>query len=185
MKVLLITGQSGSGKSYHAQNLKNCEDLSVNIIKSYTTRPKRTPEDTEYNFVDDDVYEQLKDGNLIIQEFISKENYKYFSVIDSFVFSDDVANVLIVTPKSVKVIHDYLTRENIPFTILHMHFVLSESTRREFMKKRGDTLEQIESRLQTVDKQIEEEFQEHLRVLPELENVVTTIFNPVKTKVEV
>ena len=48
--IVLIVGDSGSGKStivrYVEKNMEN-----VNIIKSYTTRPKRNKYDNDHTFI--------------------------------------------------------------------------------------------------------------------------------------
>lgn len=49
-KLLLLVGASGSGKSTMANELLKC-GIVDNIIQSYTTRPKRTPNERGHIFV--------------------------------------------------------------------------------------------------------------------------------------
>ena len=57
-KIILLCGKSGSGKTTIADQL---EQHGLSVLQSYTTRPKRSPDETGHTFVTSDEFAQLKD----------------------------------------------------------------------------------------------------------------------------
>lgn len=57
--LFLITGPSGAGKSAMAKKLVH--EHGFKLVKSYTTRKPRTPDETDYNFVDPINFQRFKD----------------------------------------------------------------------------------------------------------------------------
>jgi guanylate kinase len=55
--LFCIVGKSGSGKSSIAEKLKN--DYNYKVLESYTTRAKRTPNETGHTFISNHEFEKL------------------------------------------------------------------------------------------------------------------------------
>jgi guanylate kinase len=66
--VICIVGESGSGKSTLAEYIES--NFGVSIIQSYTTRPRRTPDETGHTFVSDAEFDAFnKDDMIAFTEF--------------------------------------------------------------------------------------------------------------------
>lgn len=97
MKVLLITGESGVGKTTFAKHLK--ENYNYNIVHSYTTKPKRDEQDNDHIFISKDrAYEMMNNEEIVAHTQINKEHY-FTTVFD---FKLDRPNAYIVDAKGVK-----------------------------------------------------------------------------------
>lgn len=103
--IVLIVGDSGSGKStivrYVEKNMEN-----VNIIKSYTTRPKRNKYDNDHTFIKsvDEI-----DGDIVA----STEIDGYFYGASENQFKENKINLYIVDDKGVVDVKNYFKNENI------------------------------------------------------------------------
>ena len=155
--LFVVTGQSGSGKNWLADEAKK---LGVSQVKSFTTRKKREGEDDEnYIFIKkENVNSHL---NLAFQMFFDHFNCNlYFSTIDlvesAFKRSQNNYALFIATPQSVIGIAELLLRFGIK--IVYIHLAVPSSKRVENMEKRGDTGEAIEKRLSTIDTFIDDEY---------------------------
>ena len=56
-KIICIVGRSGSGKTTAAEYLE--ELYGLKSIQSYTTRPKRKPNETGHTFVTEDEFDKI------------------------------------------------------------------------------------------------------------------------------
>ncbi len=86
-EIAFIMGKSASGKDKIYKALCEDEELNLNTITMYTTRPMRSGETdgVEYHFVDDAVADELKDAGKIIEMRCYDTVYgmwKYFTVDD-------------------------------------------------------------------------------------------------------
>ncbi|MBR3208747.1 MAG: hypothetical protein IKF82_00605 [Bacilli bacterium] len=90
MKILLICGESGVGKSTIAHNLGQYA-TKYKLIKSYTDRPKR-PKEYDHIFVDKDVMDFLPIKD--IAAFTKINGYRYCALYSQF--DDDKINVYVV-----------------------------------------------------------------------------------------
>lgn len=96
MKVLLLVGESGVGKSTFARHLK--ENYNYNIVRSYTTRPKRDENDNDHIFISKQMAkEMLNKEDIVAHTSINGE--KYFTTV--YDFRLDKPNVYIVDAKGV------------------------------------------------------------------------------------
>lgn len=75
MKVLLITGESGVGKTTFAKYLK--ENYGYNIVHSYTTRPKRDENDNDHIFISHNTAKEMmkKTKEIVAHTKINGEHY--------------------------------------------------------------------------------------------------------------
>lgn len=103
--IVLIVGDSGSGKStivkYVEKNMDN-----VNIVKSYTTRPKRNKFDNDHTFIKsvDEI-----DGEIVA----STEIDGYFYGASENQFKENKINLYIVDDKGVVDVKNYFKNKNI------------------------------------------------------------------------
>lgn len=72
MKIILI-GASGSGKDTIANYLNKTYNLTT--VKSYTTRPKRTPDEDTHTFVDFEEYQKIKEKDKIAETYYNEHRY--------------------------------------------------------------------------------------------------------------
>lgn len=96
MKVILIVGDSGVGKSTLAQYLK--ENYNFNIVKSYTTRSKRNFDDNDHMFISQETADEMLCGDDIVAHTRINDCDYFSSVFD---FRLDKTNVYIVDKKGV------------------------------------------------------------------------------------
>lgn len=85
-KIIAIVGKSGSGKTTFAEMLS---DVGVPPVASYTTRPKRTPNEKGHVFVSDEEFDQLMQSGKVIASTVYGD-YRYagaFPDSDSNTFS--------------------------------------------------------------------------------------------------
>ena len=102
MKILLITGMSGSGKSTIAKKL--CENNRYNLICSYTDRPKRDKYDTDHIFVDSNYMDLLLErSDIVAQSTI--EGYRYCTIRSQFL-DNNIINIYIVDVNGMNDIFD-------------------------------------------------------------------------------
>lgn len=68
-KIIVVCGPSGVGKGRVIKGLLEIGDLNLALLKSYTTRPKRTGDDIEdkYIFVSQEEFSVLLDSSDIIE----------------------------------------------------------------------------------------------------------------------
>ena len=103
--IVLIVGDSGSGKStiirYVAENMDN-----INIIKSYTTRPKRNEYDDDHTFIES--VDEIK-GDIVA----STEIDGCFYGASENQFKKDKINLYTVDDKGVVDVKNYFKNENI------------------------------------------------------------------------
>lgn len=103
--IVLIVGDSGSGKStivrYVEKNMDN-----VNIVKSYTTRPKRNKYDNDHTFIKS--VDEIK-GDVVA----STEIDGYFYGASENQFKENKINLYIVDDKGVVDVKNYFKNKNI------------------------------------------------------------------------
>lgn len=72
-KIICIVGESGSGKSMLADYLES--QYKIPMIHSYTTRPKRTPDETGHVFIGDTEFDEFNREDMIA--FTKFGEYRY------------------------------------------------------------------------------------------------------------
>ena len=72
----IVIGRTASGKSLF---LKQLRKLGFKIMESYTTRPRRYPEEKGYIFIDTLEFLSMKNDGIILPTEIN--GYSYFTTI--------------------------------------------------------------------------------------------------------
>ena len=104
-KIFCIIGKSATGKDHIYQHLLSREDLHLNTITPYTTRPKRDREENgkEYYFVDSHRLDELREKGCVIecrQYHTIQGEWYYFTVDDGSVRLEENHYLVIGTLES-------------------------------------------------------------------------------------
>jgi len=89
--IICIVGESGAGKTMLAQYLES--QYGITSIKSHTTRAPRFEGESEYTFVDDEVFDSYSEDDML--EFATHGHHRYCSFkkdvlpINTFVCNED------------------------------------------------------------------------------------------------
>lgn len=132
--LICLIGESGSGKTTLANTLK--KDYGLTVVESYTTRPKRTENETGHIFVSNKEFKKLH--NIVAR--CTYNGYRYCATKMQIETSD----VYVVDPVGL----DSLKR-NVTFKrrIVAVYVSCSETARKQRMLDRGDSIERVETRL--------------------------------------
>lgn len=103
--IVLIVGDSGSGKSSIVKSIAN-KMSDINVIKSYTTRPRRNEFDNDHTFINSK--EEIKD-----EIVASTEINGYFYGASKSQFKENKINLYIVDDKGVMDVKKYFVDEDI------------------------------------------------------------------------
>lgn len=96
MKILLLCGESGSGKSTIAYEL--CQNYpNYNLVASYTDRPRR-PQEYDHIFISKETMDFIPMKKIVAFTKIGK--YRYCSLYEQF--SEDKINVYVVDANGAK-----------------------------------------------------------------------------------
>lgn len=137
--MIVLIGKSASGKSTIEKRL--CEELNLNKIVSYTTRPKRQNESEaiDYYFICADEFE----SKLVNSEFAE------YTLFNSWFYGTDVADC---TDTKICVLNrDGLEqlKNNKKLNITSFYINTDDSLRKYRLFRRGDSLEEIQRRFIT------------------------------------
>ena len=133
-KLFCIMGETASGKDTLTKKL--CEDTGMKAIVSYTTRPRRTNEGDTHIFVDDSVYEQMKDNFAAYTEI---NGFRYWTTIEQIYDND----IYIIDPNGLETLEN-LGLEDIDLCSIYINVPID--VRLERALYRGDSLEDFFSR---------------------------------------
>lgn len=140
-KLFCIMGETASGKDTLTKKL--CEDTSMKAIVSYTTRPRRTNEGDTHIFVDDSVYEQMKDN---LAAYTEINGFRYWTTIEQIYDND----IYIIDPNGLETLEN-LGLEDIDLCSIYINVPID--IRLERALYRGDSLEDFFSRNKSEMKQ--------------------------------
>ena len=140
-KLFCIIGETASGKDTLTKKL--CEDTSMKAIVSYTTRPRRTNEGDTHIFVDDSVYEQMKDN---LAAYTEINGFRYWTTIEQIYDND----IYIIDPNGLETLEN-LGLEDIDLCSIYINVPID--IRLERALYRGDSLEDFFSRNKSEMKQ--------------------------------
>ena len=133
-KLFCIMGETASGKDTLTKKL--CEDTSMKAIVSYTTRPRRTNEGDTHIFVDDSVYEKMKDN---LAAYTEINGFRYWTTIEQIYDND----IYIIDPNGLETLEN-LGLEDIDLCSIYINVPID--IRLERALYRGDSLEDFFSR---------------------------------------
>ena len=133
-KIFCIMGETASGKDTLTKKL--CEDTGMKAIVSYTTRPRRTNEGDTHIFVDDSVYEQMKDN---LAAYTEINGFRYWTTIEQIYDND----IYIIDPNGLEILEN-LGLEDIDICSIYINVPLE--VRLERALYRGDSVEDFFSR---------------------------------------
>lgn len=137
---ILIVGESGSGKNTIQDYLTSL--YGHKPLLSYTTRPKRFPEENTHTFIDEGEYYRCRAENNIIAYTYYNGNH-YFATEHQLKESD----VYIIDIEGIKYLKEHST---IPFIVFYIK--VPKLKRIERMKQRGDSEQQIKKRIEFDEK---------------------------------
>ena len=140
-KLFCIMGETASGKDTLTKKL--CEDTGMKAIVSYTTRPRRTNEGDTHIFVDDSVYEQMKDN---LAAYTEINCFRYWTTIEQIYDND----IYIIDPNGLETLEN-LGLEDIDLCSIYINVPID--VRLERALYRGDSLEDFFSRNKSEMKQ--------------------------------
>ncbi|MBQ7614699.1 MAG: guanylate kinase [Butyrivibrio sp.] len=117
-KIFLLMGKSTSGKDTIYKKLIADNELSLNKVVPYTTRPMRDGEKdgVQYFFKLEKEYLDLKNAGKIIEERTYHTNYgewRYFTVDDGQINLEEGNYLVIGTLESYCYIRDYFGKDNV------------------------------------------------------------------------
>lgn len=128
--LMCVMAESAAGKDKLVNELCNRNHLTQLI--SYTTRARRANEDDTHIFVDEEIYQQMKDDNNIAAYTYINGNH-YWSTINQLYESD----FYVIDPRGV----ESLKALNLPnLHLVTVYVNVPEDVRKERAKLRGDDM---------------------------------------------
>ena len=138
--IILLVGKSGTGKTTIAER---CEELyGLRQIQSYTTRPRRTPDETGHIFASERMFHSLKD----LVAYTKFNGYEYCATAQQVEEND----IYVIDPKGVEYFREHYHGSKQPVIV---YIIVSKddfkdfSSRYERMKKRGNTIDEAIERV--------------------------------------
>lgn len=117
-KIVCLMGKSATGKDTIFQELLSNPDLQLNVIVTYTTRPRRAEEEEgqEYHFVDEAEFQKLKKEGRVIEDreyHTCHGLWRYFMVDDRSIEVDSKNYLVIGTIESYIKCREYFGEKNL------------------------------------------------------------------------
>lgn len=126
--LILVVGKTGSGKSSLIKKL--CERTGLNMLFSYTTRPKRSEADTDHVFVTTEEYFRAKENGEVAIDTEIAGNY-YYATIEQLYEAD----IYTINPEA----HERLLMLNLPnIRFVTVYISCPDTIREKRAMKRGD-----------------------------------------------
>lgn len=144
-KVFCILGRSSSGKS--SLSRKVAEDLGLNILKSYTTRPPRdgeTKEESDHIFIDSSEVEKYRDDMIAYTKI---NGYEYFATKQQLLECD----FYVIDPIGFYELQ--LKTKSMDIELVPIYITVSKKVAIQRAKKRGDNMEVFNQRYEDENKQ--------------------------------
>lgn len=136
MFLVVLMGESGCGKSTVARLLSNSCGWSV--VKSYTDRPRRGPDDNDHIFVDAAYYDLIRDeGKVAETEF---DGHRYCATAEQI----ENAQIYIIDPAGYR---ELKRRYSGHKRIIPVYIETYNQTRFRRMLKRGDSVASARQRI--------------------------------------
>lgn len=141
--LYLICGKSGSGKTWVVDKLHDA--YGYKVLRSYTTRPKRHPSDSDHIYVSISDYYDDKQKKIIAADTYFDKNF-YWSKLSQLLESE----LYVIDKKGVETL---VSSENIERNFVIIYIDCSEEKRIEHMRMRGDKQKDIYKRLSNDEKE--------------------------------
>lgn len=136
--MIILVGASASGKTEVAKELKKKYDIQKVVTHTTRTRRAQEIEDVDYHFVDTALFLKLKEENYFVETTLYNGNYYGTS-------RKEIADnkCLIVDPNGLHAFQALHNPHIVTFLLL-----ASEDLRKQRMALRGDSLENIQKRIE-------------------------------------
>ena len=134
--IILLAGKSGSGKSSVAEYLG--KKYGLRQVLSYTTRPKRGPEDNTHIFLSNAEFDKIKKEDMVA--YTEFAGYRYCATQEMV----DKADIYVIDPDGILTFKKRYTGMNVAIPI-YLNVTKRERFRR--MLNRGDSVEMAEKRI--------------------------------------
>lgn len=141
MPVILLIGESGSGKNTVQDNLEKMYGCVP--LLSYTTRPKRTPDENTHTFVTMEKFEQIIKNETVVA-FTNFDGNLYCATDKQLEQSD----VYIIDVEGLQTLLDLKFEKAIDIPFVTVYLQVPEEERIKRMKKRGDSKQSIKQRIE-------------------------------------
>ena len=141
MPVILLIGESGSGKNTVQDNLEKLYGCVP--LLSYTTRPKRTPDENTHTFVTMEEFKQIIKNETVVA-FTNFDGNLYCATDKQLEQSD----VYIIDIKGLQKLLDLKFEKAIDIPFITVYLQVPEEERIKRMKKRGDSKQAIKQRIE-------------------------------------
>ena len=133
--ILLLLGPSGAGKKTFKVA---CKDHGIRIIKSYTTKPLKTPKDAEvYQQVTNDQFKKLIAEDAML-EWVEYAGHKYGTLRNDF-----TKNCVTIVDTTAY----YKLKEYYKGKVFTIYFDMSDEARRKTCLDRGEDLDLVEKKI--------------------------------------
>ena len=137
--IVILVGESASGKSTLAANLQEFEGFSR--IVTYTTRPPRDGErdGIDYHFVTDEKFNEMIANNEFV-EYASYRGWQYGTAINSKITEDIV---VVLTPAGARAFRKFAAEHpELELDIFVVYLMVDRRSRLVKLLERGDDIEE-------------------------------------------
>ena len=136
-KIILICGESGSGKTAIAKILE--DTLGMSYLPSYTTRPPREKNERGHIFLSEDEFNNIKIEDIVA--YTKFNGYEYCATKEQV----DKYDVYVIDKEGISSFRKKYDGNKRPIVF---YIKTSEEIRKERMLKRGDSMKDVLKRLE-------------------------------------
>lgn len=136
-KLFCIIGRTCSGKTSLAKTV--AASFNMNVLRSYTTRPKR---DGESEYSSDHIFISEDDVKLFkgkIAAYTEINGYKYFVTKDMILESD----IYVIDPNGYKMLTEYVKEKGLKIELIPIYIDVDVADQERRYRARGNTREQF------------------------------------------